>query len=88
LRTSDSSCGTAHLGEIEWTEERRRTRAVVNSIYLALRFLRPAVAHAWIREPNDNELFEGKPPLELMLSGEVGLDDVVRDILRDNGGPL
>lgn len=60
----------------------------VMDIYEALRALPPRQARAWPRTPNDNQLFGGRPPLEMMLTGHDGLDRVRRFLWAQNGGPL
>lgn len=53
----------------------------VLGIWKALRILIPdeAQALAWVKRPNDNPLFEGRPPLERMTRGRIlDLADVRR----------
>jgi hypothetical protein len=78
------------VGEIgdEWAEAQIETAELVNEIYLNLRFMPPALAHAWPRTPNDNPLFGGRAPLDLMLTGTRGLETVLRFLKAQNGGPL
>src|SRR5687767_3628594 len=47
-------------------------------IYKALQLLypEPALADAWVRLPNTNEIFGGKPPLTLMI--DDGIDGLYR----------
>jgi len=47
-------------------------------IYKALQLLYPerALADAWVRMPNTNEIFGGKPPLTLMI--DDGIDGLYR----------
>jgi hypothetical protein len=78
------------LGESdgEWTKAQIESAELVNGIYINLRFLPPKQAHAWPRKPNDNPLFRGRPPMELMLTGREGLERVLNLIMSENGGPL
>jgi hypothetical protein len=52
--------------------------SLVLGIYKALQLLypEPALADAWVRLPNSNEIFGGKPPLALMI--EDGIDGLYR----------
>lgn len=75
------------IGE-QWTRRQIDIADLVNRIYLNLRIMPPTMAHAWPKRPNDNPLFGGRPPLELMLTGIEGLESVLRLIKRQNGGPL
>ena len=56
-------------------------------IYSNLRFMPPDMAHAWPRTPNGNPLFGGKPPLEMMMAGREGLEQVLKLLKAENGGP-
>lgn len=60
----------------------------VLGIYSALKILLPrrAAADAWVRTPNDNSLFKGHPPIEMMLGGKVGDLFVVRRYLDGERG--
>ena len=58
-------------------------------IYKALQILLPekALADSWLRRPNTNPLFGGRPPLERMLSGHVADLYLVRKHLdAERGG--
>jgi hypothetical protein len=57
-------------------------------IYKALQILlpRPEAADTWLRRPNDDPLFGGRPPLERMLSGRVADLYVVRHYLDGERG--
>jgi hypothetical protein len=61
---------------------------MVVGIFLSLNNLPPKMAQRWIKNPNDNPLFGGMPPLDLMLSGIGGLEAVYRFLKSRNGGPL
>ena len=52
--------------------------SLVLGIYKALQLLypEPALADAWVRLPNSNEIFGGKPPLALMV--DDGIDGLYR----------
>ncbi len=51
-------------------------------IYKALQILlRDEHADRWVRQPNDNPLFGGRPPLDRMLRGQVADLYVVRQYL-------
>ena len=52
--------------------------SLVIGIYKSLQVLYPeaAFADAWVRMPNSNELFGGRPPLTLMTDG--GIDGLLR----------
>ena len=78
------------VGEIghQWTPRQTHTADLVNSIYLNLRYMPPVMARAWPKTPNDNSLFVGRAPLELMLNGTEGLERVLRFIKGQNGGSL
>ncbi len=55
--------------------------SLVLGIYKDLRILYPdeSLAHAWVRLPNSNPLFGGKPALDLMMEGGIdGLYQVRR----------
>jgi hypothetical protein len=57
-------------------------------IWKALRTLIPddAQAVAWVKNPNDNPMFEGRPPLERMLRGRVfDLADIKRLLMARIG---
>ncbi len=60
----------------------------VLGIYSALKILLPrrAAADAWVRTPNDNSLFKGHSPIEMMLGGKVGDLFVVRRYLDGERG--
>lgn len=60
----------------------------VLGIYSALKILLPRreAADAWVRTPNDNSLFKGHPPIEMMLGGKVGDLFVVRRYLDGERG--
>jgi uncharacterized protein (DUF2384 family) len=61
----------------------------VFGIYKALQILLPneRQADSWIRRPNTNPLYGGRPPLERMLSGQVADLYVVRRHLdAERGG--
>ena len=58
-------------------------------IYKALQILLPEkmLADSWLRRPNTNPLFGGRPPLERMLSGHVAdLYLVRRHLDAERGG--
>jgi hypothetical protein len=58
-------------------------------IYKALQVLLPDphLADGWVRRPNSNPLYGGKPPLERMLSGNVAdLYMVRRHLDAERGG--
>lgn len=42
----------------------------------------------WIRRPNSAPIFNGKPAIKLMLSGESGIKYVRDYLLGEIGGPL
>lgn len=52
--------------------------SLVLGIYKALQLLypEPSLADAWVRMPNTNEIFGGKPPLALMI--DDGIDGLYR----------
>jgi hypothetical protein len=52
--------------------------SLVLGIYKALQLLypEPALADAWVRLPNSNDIFGGKPPLSLMI--DDGIDGLYR----------
>jgi len=52
--------------------------SLILGIYKALQLLypEPALADAWVRLPNSNEIFGGKAPLTLMIDG--GIDGLYR----------
>jgi len=52
--------------------------SLVLGIYKALQLLyhEPALADAWVRMPNTNDVFGGKPPLALMI--DDGIDGLYR----------
>lgn len=52
--------------------------SLVLGIYKALQLLypEPSLADAWVRMPNTNEMFGGKPPLALMI--DDGIDGLYR----------
>jgi len=60
----------------------------VLGIYKALRILLPddKAADAWVRQPNAETLFGGRPALERMLSGQVADLFVVRQYLDAQRG--
>src|SRR5687768_15923316 len=62
--------------------------SLVLGIYKALQLLypEPALADAWVRLPNSNEIFGGKPPLTLMI--DDGIDGLyqVRRLLDGRRG--
>ncbi len=60
----------------------------VLGIYSALQILLPRreAADAWVRTPNDNPLFKGHAPMEMMLGGKVGDLFVVRRYLDGERG--
>jgi hypothetical protein len=57
-------------------------------IYGALQILLPRkeAADSWLRTPNDNELFKGHAPIEVMLGGKVSDLFVVRRYLDGERG--
>jgi uncharacterized protein (DUF2384 family) len=57
-------------------------------IYKALQILLPdpALADSWLRRPNENPLFGGRPPLERMLTGQVADLFLVRRYLDGERG--
>ena len=52
--------------------------SLILGIYKALQLLypEPALADAWVRLPNTNDIFGGKPPLTLMI--DDGIDGLYR----------
>lgn len=60
----------------------------VLGIYSALKILLPRreAADAWVRTANDNSLFKGHPPIEMMMGGKVGDLFVVRRYLDGERG--
>ena len=59
----------------------------VFGIYKSLQILLPSVAAAtWIHRPNDAPLFNGRPALDLMLSGVAGLFLVRAYLDGERGG--
>ena len=62
--------------------------SLVIGIYKALHILYPEaeLADRWVRLPNSNPLFGGRPALELMLSGMDGLFQVRRLLDGRRGG--
>jgi hypothetical protein len=60
----------------------------VLGIYSALQILLPRkeAADAWIRSPNDDPLFKGHAPLEILLGGKVADLFVVRRYLDGERG--
>jgi hypothetical protein len=57
-------------------------------IYKSLQILLPdnEAADTWIKRPNDAPLFEGKPALKRLLSGQVGDLYIVRQYLDGQRG--
>ena len=59
----------------------------VFGIYKSLQLLLPGqAADAWIHQPNDAPLFEGRPALDLMLAGVAGLFLVRAYLDGERGG--
>lgn len=59
----------------------------VFGIYKSLRILLPETAAAeWIHRPNDAPLFDGRPAIDLMLSGVAGLFLVRAYLDGERGG--
>lgn len=57
-------------------------------IYKALQILLPQVeaADSWVRRPNTNPLFAGRPPIERMAAGQVADLYIVRQYLDAERG--
>lgn len=55
------------------------------SIYRSLDTLLPlaSAAHSWIKRPNDNPLYKGRRPLDVMLESLDGLQLTVRHLLAE-----
>lgn len=56
-------------------------------IYEALATLLPTTGHDWVKSPNDAPLFQGEPPLRLMLEGGLHGLRQVRAMLSADRGP-
>ena len=56
------------------------------AIHRCLRALLPSSANGWVRKPNANPLFEGRPALEMMLAGGTRSLQQVRVFLEAQCG--
>jgi uncharacterized protein (DUF2384 family) len=75
-------------GSARFSRDTLERISYVLGIYSALKILLPRreAADAWIRTPNGNSLFKGRPPIEMMLGGKVGDLFVVRRYLDGERG--
>ena len=55
-------------------------------IYKSLQILLPASADGWVRRPNTNPLFEGKPAIQVMVQGGMNGLRMVRSFLDAQRG--
>ena len=69
------------LGDISLGRDTLERLSYIPGIYKALRILLPQSHAGWIKRPNSNPLFGGRPALDRMLSGNVSDLFVVRQFL-------
>jgi hypothetical protein len=68
-------------GDINLSRDTLERISYVLGIYKALRILLPESYAGWIKRPNTNPLFGGRPALDRLLSGNVSDLFVVRQFL-------
>jgi hypothetical protein len=68
-------------GDISLGRDTLERISYILGIYKALRILLPASYATWVKRPNSNPLFGGRPALERMLSGNVSDLFMVRQFL-------
>lgn len=88
------------VSESSWHSWQRRAPAALTvdqltrvslllGIYTALHVLHPgALADEWVRRPNTNAIFGGKPPLEVLAAGGIPAMIEVRALLDGRRGGL
>lgn len=69
------------VGDITLDRDTLERISYILGIYKALRILIPGSYAGWIKRPNTNPLFEGRPALERMLRGNVSDLFMVRQFL-------
>ena len=55
-------------------------------IHKSLQILLPTTGNSWVRRPNSNSLFGGRPPLQLMVAGGITWLHQVRVFLDSQRG--
>ncbi|MBP1627708.1 MAG: hypothetical protein H6Q00_2183 [Holophagaceae bacterium] len=68
-------------GDINLSRDTLERLSYVLGIYKALQILLPESHAGWIKRPNTNPLFGGRPALDRMLSGQVADLYIVRQFL-------
>jgi hypothetical protein len=68
-------------GDLSLGRDTLERLSYILGIYKALRILLPESHAGWVRRPNSNPLFGGRPALDRMLSGNVADLYIVRQFL-------
>lgn len=68
-------------GDLSLSRDTLERISYILGIYKALRILLPASHQTWVKRPNSNPLFGGRPALDRMLSGNMSDLFVVRQFL-------